>query len=210
MRPFFRMNRVFGLLAMALVLGLGVGTSLVVAAPNGSPGVGRIGICHHTGNSRAHEFIYITPDVSGVFSGHGRLKHQFGDDIISAFSFVNSKGQTVSFAGQNLSTAYDGFTGAQLLANGCRPGQTTTTTGHTTTTTTTGHTTTTTPTTTTDHHTTTLTTTTTTTTGHTTTTTPTTTTDHHMTMPTTTATTATTTTTTDHHTTTTTPTTHHH
>jgi hypothetical protein len=187
MTSFFRMNRVFGLLTVALVLGLGVGTSFVVAAPNGSPGAGQIGICHHTGKSRAHEFIYITPDASGVFSGHGRWKHQNGDDIIPAFSFVNSKGETVSFAGQNLSTTYSGFTGAQLLANGCRPGQTTTTTttGHTTTTTTT-----------------TTTTITTTTTGHTSTTTPTTT-----TVPTTTTTP--TTTTHGHQSTTTTPNGHH-
>ena len=161
MRSFFRTNRVLGVLAVVFVLGLGVGTSFVVAAPNGSPGVGQIGICHHTGNSRAHEFIYITPDASGVFSGHGRLSHQFGDDIIPAFSFVNSKGETVSFAGQNLSTVYGGFTGAQLLANGCKPGTTTTThtTTTTTTTTTTGHTTT-------GHTTTTVPTTTTTVTGH--------------------------------------------
>ena len=170
MRSFFRINRVFGLLAIALVLGLGVGTSFVVAAPNGSPGAGQIGICHHTGNSRAHEFIYITPDASGVFNGHGSLKHQNGDDIIPAFSFVNSKGQTVSFPGQNLSTVYAAFTGAQLLANRCQTGHTTTTTSTTTTTTTTTvHTTTTTPT---------------TTTVHTTSTTPTTTNGHHTTAPT--------------------------
>jgi hypothetical protein len=186
-----------GMLAIVFVLGLGVGTSLVVAAPNGSPGVGEIGICHHTGHSRAHEFIYITPDASGVFRGHGRLSHQHGDDVIPAFSFVNSHGQTVSFPGQNLSTVYGGFTGAELLANGCQPGTHTTTT--TTTTTTTGHTTTTVPTTTTTttgHTTTTVPTTTTTTTGHTTTTVPTTTTT--TTGHTTTTVPTTTTTTTEH------------
>jgi len=140
---------VLGVLAIVFVLGLGVGTSFVVAAPNGSPGVGQIGICHHTGNSQAHAFIYITPDASGVFDGHGQVSHQNGDDIIPAFSFVNPKGETVSFPGQNLSTVYDGFTGAELLANGCAPGTHTTTTGHTTTDTTTDHTTT--DTTTTDH-----------------------------------------------------------
>src|SRR5690242_6810587 len=159
MTSFFRMNRVLGLLAIALVLGLGVGTSFVVAAPNGSPGAGHLGICHHTGSSRAHGFIFIKPDVSGVFDGHGRLKHQNGDDIIPAFSYVNSKGQTVSFGGLNLSTAYNGLTGARLLANGCRTGRTTFATIHdlhvtttTPTTTTVHHTTTTTPTTTTIHH----------------------------------------------------------
>ena len=208
MRSFFRMNRVLGMLAIVGVLGLGVGTSLVVAAPNGSPSVGQIGICHHTGNSQAHEFIFITPDASGVFDGHGQVSHQFGDDIIPAFSFVNPAGETINFPGQNLSTVYDGFTGAELLANGCEPGShtttttttvhttTTTTTEHTTTTTTTGHTTTTVPTTT-DHTTTTTTVPTTTdhetTTDHTTTTVPTTT-DHETTTDHTT-----TTTTTDHH-----------
>jgi hypothetical protein len=189
MRSFFRTNRVLGVLAIVCVLGLGVGTSLVVAAPNGSPGVGQVGICHHTGKSRAHAFIYITPDASGVFSGHGRLGHQDGDDIIPAFSFVNSKGKTVSFSGQNLSTVYGGFTGAELLANGCRPGTHTTTSTTVSTTTTTGHTTTTVPTTTTTTvHTTTTVPTTTTTTVHTTTTVPTTTTTGHTTttVPTTT------------------------
>ena len=185
----FRTNRGVGLVAIALVLGLGVGTSWVVAAPNGSPSVAQIGICHHTGNSRAHQFIYITPDASGVFDGHGRLTHQHAEDIIPAFSFVNSKGETVSFSGLNLSTMYGGFTGAQLLATSCHHGSTTTTghttTGHTTTTTTTGHTTTTVPTTT-DHE---------TTTDHTTTTVPTTT-DHETTTDHTTTTVPTTT---DHH-----------
>jgi hypothetical protein len=222
MRSFFRTNRVLGVLAIVGVLGLGLGTSLVVAAPNGSPGVGQIGICHHTGNSQAHEFIFITPDASGVFDGHGQVSHQNGDDIIPAFSFVNPAGETINFPGQNLSTVYDGFTGAELLANGCEPGShttttTTTTITHTTTTTTTttstGHTTTTVPTTT--DHTTTTTTTVPTTTDHTTTTTTTvpTTTDHTTTDHTTTTTT-TVPTTTDHtttdHTTTTVPTTTDH
>lgn len=203
------MKRLLTTLGLIGVLGLGVGVSWVVAAPrtsSGSPSTGQIGICHHTGNSQAHEFIYITPDASGVFDGHGTLKHQFGQDIIPAFSFVNPQGDTVSFPGLNLTTLYDGVSGADLLSNGCQPPgttTTTTTTGHTTTTTpttTTGHTTTTTPTTTTSPHTTT-----TTTTGHTTTTTPTTTTSPHTT--TTSPHTTTETTTTSPHTTTTTHTT---
>jgi hypothetical protein len=185
---------VLGVLAIVLVLGLGVGTSFVVAAPNGSPGLGQIGICHHTGNSQAHEFIYITPDASGVFDGHGQVSHQYGDDIIPAFSFVNPAGETVSFPGQNLSTVYDGFTGAELLANGCEPGSHTTTTTTTTVPTTT-HTTSTTTTTvpTTTHTTSTTTTTVPTTTDHTTT--------DHTTTTTTTVPTTTDHTTTDHTTT---------
>jgi hypothetical protein len=144
------MRRLLIVLGAASLLALGAGLASIVSASgsNGSPATGQIGICHHTGKSKAHMFIFITPDASGVFDGHGKLKHQFGDDIIPAFSFVNPKGQTVSFAGLNLSTVYSGSTGAQLLANRCQPGGTTTTT-HTTTTvptttvhTTTGHTTT--------------------------------------------------------------------
>jgi hypothetical protein len=129
------MRRLLIVLGAALLLALGVGLASIVSAAggNGSPTTGQIGICHHTGKSKAHMFIFITPDASGVFDGHGKLKHQFGNDIIPAFSFVNSKGQTISFAGLNLSTVYGGSTGAQLLANRCRPGGTTTTI-HTTTT----------------------------------------------------------------------------
>jgi hypothetical protein len=144
------MRRLLIVLGAASLLALGAGLASIVSASgsNGSPTAGHIGICHHTGKSKAHMFIFISPDASGVFDGHGKLKHQFGDDIIPAFSFVNAKGQTITFAGLNLSTVYGSSTGAQLLANSCRPGGTTTTT-HTTTTvptttvhTTTGHTTT--------------------------------------------------------------------
>lgn len=112
---------------------LGV-TPLAIPRGNdhGSPKTGHIGICHHTGHSRAHTFIFIAPDASGVFDGHGKLKHQFADDIIPAFTFVNAHGQTLSFPGLNLATLYNGVPGAVLLANKCqRP--TTTTTGSTTT-----------------------------------------------------------------------------
>ena len=144
------MKRILTLLGLIGACALGAGASFVLAAPNGSrsgsPGTGKIGICHKTGNSQAHVFIYITPDASGVFNGHGRVTHQDRNDIIPAFSFVNPQGQTISFPGQNLTTLYGGLTGSQLLANQCtRAGHTTTgtTTGHTTTSvTTTGHTTT--------------------------------------------------------------------
>jgi hypothetical protein len=144
------MKRILTLLGLMGACALGAGASFVLAAPNGSrsgsPSTGKIGICHKTGNSQAHMFIYITPDASGVFNGHGRVTHQDRNDIIPAFSFVTPQGQTISFPGQNLTTLYSGLTGSQLLANQCtRAGHTTTgtTTGHTTTSvTTTGHTTT--------------------------------------------------------------------
>ena len=131
-------------IGLAAMFALGIATAAMPSrGDHGSPRKGHVGICHHTGHSRAHEFIYITPDASGVFDGHGKLKHQFGDDIIPAFSFVNAHGQTLSFGGLNLTTLYHGVTGAVLLANKCRRPGTGTTTGHTTTGhTTTGHTTT--------------------------------------------------------------------
>jgi hypothetical protein len=108
------------LLILAVAV-LGITTAEVTSADNGSPTVGHIGICHHTGNSKAHEFVYIEPDASGVLDGHGKLSHQFGDDIIPAFSFTNAHGQTITFPGLNLSTVYGGVTGAVLLANRCKP-----------------------------------------------------------------------------------------
>ena len=91
---------------------------LAGSSDNGSPTTGHITICHHTGD-KARPFIVISPDASGVYDGHAGLSHQYGDDIIPAFSYVNAHGETISFPGQNLSTLYGGVTGAVLLANGC-------------------------------------------------------------------------------------------
>jgi hypothetical protein len=107
---------------------------LAGSSDNGSPTTGHITICHHTGNT-ARPFIVISPDASGVYDGHAGLSHQYGDDIIPAFSYVDAHGETVSFPGQNLSTSYDGVTGATLLANGCAAAPVTTTTVPVTTTT---------------------------------------------------------------------------
>jgi hypothetical protein len=100
---------------------------LAGSSDNGSPTTGHITICHHTGD-KARPFIVISPDASGVYDGHAGLSHQYGDDIIPAFSYVNAHGETVSFPGQNLSTLYGGVTGAVLLANGCVARAVTTTT----------------------------------------------------------------------------------
>jgi hypothetical protein len=87
---------------------------------HGSPGHQPIGMCHHTG-SKTNPFVFIHPDASGVYNGHAGVSHQYGDDIIPAFSFVDSHGNTVSFPGQNLDTLYNGVKGDDLLANGCKP-----------------------------------------------------------------------------------------
>jgi hypothetical protein len=99
---------------------------------NGSPGNQPVGICHHTGNSQAHEWVYITPDASGVWDGHAKGGHQdfYGpEDIIPPFSFTDSHGDVHSFPGQNLTQTYDAsleptnggpFTGQQILDNQCK------------------------------------------------------------------------------------------
>jgi hypothetical protein len=158
------------LVLLVASLGAGILTSAAVTNPqgfaavftstsgnNGSPGHQPVGICHHTGNSQAHEWVYITPDASGVWDGHAKGGHQnfYGpEDIIPPFSFTDSAGVVHSFPGQNLGTHYDAsleptvggqFTGQQILNNHCAaPTVTSTTTPTTTTapTTTTGSTTT--------------------------------------------------------------------
>jgi hypothetical protein len=119
---------------VAVTGALGVAGFLVVpvTADNGSPQTGHIGICHHTGKSPAHEWVYIEPDASGVFAGHANVNHQnieFGqEDIIPAFVFVDAHGASHSYPGLNLATRYDSsleptaggqFTGAQILAAHC-------------------------------------------------------------------------------------------
>jgi hypothetical protein len=126
---------------LLIVGGWWVAVGIAGPSDHGSPTAGHVTICHHTGD-KARPFIVISPDASGVYDGHAGLHHQYGDDIIPAFSYVDAHGQTVSFPGQNLTTLYDGVTGATLLANGCVAPQGTTTTIITTTTTTPGTTTT--------------------------------------------------------------------
>jgi hypothetical protein len=56
------------------------------------------------------------PDASGVLDGHA----QHPGDIIPPFEFVLN-GETMFYPGKNMDTLYPGgYTGAELLANGCR------------------------------------------------------------------------------------------
>ena len=103
------------LLLMAVMGSLGV----ITATAGHADSANHIAICHHTGQSKAHEFIFIEPDAAGVVNGHGQLNHQWADDIIPAFS-VTQGGKTFTFPGQNLATVYGGSTGAQLLAKHCQ------------------------------------------------------------------------------------------
>jgi hypothetical protein len=124
--------RFASLLAVTGALGVAGFLVVPVTADNGSPQTGHIGICHHTGRSPAHEWVYIEPDASGVFAGHANVNHQnieFGqEDIIPAFVFVDAHGVSHSYPGLNLATRYDSsleptaggqFTGAQILAAHC-------------------------------------------------------------------------------------------
>jgi hypothetical protein len=128
------MQRLIGTLAVVVGLaaaGFFVAGSLAQSRDNGSPSTGHVTICHHTGDPK-RPFIVISPDASGVYDGHAGLSHQYGDDIIPAFSYVDAHGETVSFPGQNLGTNYDGTSGATLLAQECNQTGGTTSTNATT------------------------------------------------------------------------------
>jgi hypothetical protein len=100
--------------ALAAVAVLGFGAAYVLAGPGvGTPGTGAIGICH-SGNGK--QFQHITPDASGVLSGHA--DHPY--DIIPPFVYVLN-GTTTTYPGKNVDTLHGaGYTGAEVLANGCR------------------------------------------------------------------------------------------
>src|SRR5437870_9900927 len=88
------------LLAAAATTVFGVLAANAFAAGNPNVGPGPVGICQDTGNSQAHEWVYITPDASGVYYGHAG--HQDDGDVIPAFTFSNGQGVTISFPGLNL------------------------------------------------------------------------------------------------------------
>lgn len=91
---------------------MGFGAALVLAQPSGKPSNG-IPICH-SGNGK--NFTAESPDASGVLSGHDH--HDF--DIIPPFSITNQDGTTTDYPGKNLDSSYGaGYTGAEVLANGC-------------------------------------------------------------------------------------------
>jgi hypothetical protein len=76
----------------------------------------KITICHATSSS-TNPFVEQSPNADGVLSGHA---HHPGD-IIPPFEVVERGTRTI-YPGKNMDTRYgSGFTGAELLANGCRP-----------------------------------------------------------------------------------------
>jgi hypothetical protein len=99
-------------LAAAAVLGFEAAYVLAGKAV-GTPGTGAIAICH---SGTGKQFQHIAPDASGVLSGHA--DHPY--DIIPPFVYV-ANGTTTTYPGKNLDTLHGaGYTGAEVLANGCR------------------------------------------------------------------------------------------
>jgi hypothetical protein len=84
---------------------------------NGTPSVTKITICHATGSS-TNPFVVETVDASSIVDSMGNSKHP--DDIVPQFTYV-FEGSTAeqSFPGQNLTTTYGGYSGADWLANNC-------------------------------------------------------------------------------------------
>jgi hypothetical protein len=108
-------RRLIVLVTLTSVTCLGFGSALVLAGSNdnGTPGTGAITICH-SGNGK--QFTEISADASGVLSGHAGHPN----DIIPPFYYFENGATTQSFyPGLNMNTLFGGFTGAEVLANGC-------------------------------------------------------------------------------------------
>jgi hypothetical protein len=102
---------VFGTLVILGVVGYG--TAYVMAGPKTGKQSDHITICH-SGNGK--KFTEISPADVGALEGHVK---NHSDDIIPPFAVIKN-GKTVTFSGQNMDTVYGaGFTGAEVLANGC-------------------------------------------------------------------------------------------
>ena len=73
-----------------------------------------ITFCHA---SASGGYSLVTLPASSVINGHG---HHDGD-VIPPFSYTLPNGTTSSYPGQNLGPLPGGYTGLELLANGCVP-----------------------------------------------------------------------------------------
>jgi hypothetical protein len=109
------------LVALASVTCLGFGSALVLAGSkqNGTPPTGQIFFCQAIGPKDNPSFQPHTDDASAVVDTRSNTaKHP--DDIIPPFNYIVTGSTTpVFFPGQNMTTTYNGYTGAQLLANNC-------------------------------------------------------------------------------------------
>jgi hypothetical protein len=84
----------------------------------GSPGTGGITLCHATASS-SNPFNEETVDASSIIGGNGHASHP--DDIIPPFYYIETGTTTTQFyPGMNMNMIYgNGYTGAEVLANGC-------------------------------------------------------------------------------------------
>jgi len=131
-------GRLVRLAALAAAALAGLATAYVVAGTAAGSGLASNGVtlCHAT-SSEKNPFDEITVDASSILGHHGHGAHS--GDIIPPIEVIDN-GVTESYPGMNIDTIYEGgYTGAEVLANGCEIpiGTTTETTGTVTTVTTT-------------------------------------------------------------------------
>jgi hypothetical protein len=100
-------------LAVVAAAGLWLAATAAAAPP---PHNGKVTLCHARPPASAKNgWVQITVSTNAVtHEGHG--KH--ADDIIPSFTYYVKSVQH-AYPGKNLSTLFGGFTGAQILANGC-------------------------------------------------------------------------------------------
>lgn len=100
--------------ALALAIAGAAGAVIPIAAFGGQPNNAhnKVTICHATG-SKTNPYVVITPDASGVISGH--YPHQDRRDIIPPFDYFDSAGAKHSFPGQNWTAENEA-----ILKHGCK------------------------------------------------------------------------------------------
>ena len=112
------MHRLASFAALAGVALAGLATAYVVAGPaaGGVSVKNGITICHST-SSRTNPFVELTTSADGVLSAHAHHP----EDIIPPFEVVLNNGTTEVYPGKNMDKVFDaGYTGVEVLANGCR------------------------------------------------------------------------------------------
>jgi hypothetical protein len=111
-------QRVLWLVALAGVAASGLAAAYVVAGPAAGGVLVKNGItiCHAT-SSNTNPFIEVTTSADGVLSGHAHHP----DDIIPPFEVILNNGTREVYPGKNMDKVLGaGYTGAEVLANGCR------------------------------------------------------------------------------------------
>src|SRR5436189_3599289 len=106
------MRRLALVLTVSVLVVLGFAAAYVVAG--GLQDNIDITICH---SGTGKHFTKESPRNVGVLNGHVKNDEE---DIIPPFVVANETGTEISFPGQNMARIYGGgYTGAEVLANGC-------------------------------------------------------------------------------------------